>query len=423
MEQKYSEFDYSALYGTQPSAEQGETTEPDGEHSNQQKELQQELERQLHALGQSVSEGFRHGFEGRGQELGDRAVELGGTVLDLVSEGLRRARTEAEQQNAAARNKSNEKERKNAEAQHLQTLRRQRGKRLAWGLGLTIPCGIVAGGLLLGALITLVIWLLTGDPNGLLAAVLCGMVTVPFAWPTLIGIQNLRAAKAFRTYAEIIGERTAVSVQELAAAMQRPVRKLRKELRRYLNKGWLTGWMDETAEMLYLSAEAWQNARAAHQQAVESPEEEQPEQQPVPTEECEVSTQAIERFAQVLGSECSLMDDPLAVEELQRMQRTSLAIGAWVSAHPESAGKARRFVSYYMPTTLKLLHTYNQVKGQQGDNAQSIRRDIGGILHTLNTAFENLHDSLLSDVAMDVSTEIAALQGMLARDGLSVQEL
>ena len=49
-------------------------------------------------------------------------------------------------------------------------------------------------------------------------------------------------------------------------------------------------------------------------------------------------------------------------------------------------------------------------------------RDIGGILHTLNTAFENLHDMLLSDVAMDVSSEIAALQGMLAQDGLTQNE-
>ena len=48
-----------------------------------------------------------------------------------------------------------------------------------------------------------------------------------------------------------------------------------------------------------------------------------------------------------------------------------------------------------------------------------IRRDIAGILHTLNQAFDNLYDNLLSDVAMDVSSEIAALQGMLANDGLT----
>ena len=49
----------------------------------------------------------------------------------------------------------------------------------------------------------------------------------------------------------------------------------------------------------------------------------------------------------------------------------------------------------------------------------TIRRDIAGILHTLNQAYDTLYDTLLSDVAMDVSSEIAALQGMLANDGLT----
>ena len=55
-------------------------------------------------------------------------------------------------------------------------------------------------------------------------------------------------------------------------------------------------------------------------------------------------------------------------------------------------------------------------------NAETIRRDIAGILHTLNQAYENLYNNLLSDVAMDISSEIAALQGMLANDGLTGRE-
>ncbi len=50
---------------------------------------------------------------------------------------------------------------------------------------------------------------------------------------------------------------------------------------------------------------------------------------------------------------------------------------------------------------------------------EDIRHDIAGILHTLNTAFANLYDEMLSDTALDVSGEIAALEGMLASDGLT----
>lgn len=86
---------------------------------------------------------------------------------------------------------------------------------------------------------------------------------------------------------------------------------------------------------------------------------------------------------------------------------------------PGEPAQGPPFAEYYIPTTLKLLHTYNDVQGQQGENAEAIRRDIAGILHTLNQAYDNLYDKLLSDVALDVSSEIAALQGMLANDGLT----
>ena len=128
------------------------------------------------------------------------------------------------------------------------------------------------------------------------------------------------------------------------------------------------------------------------------------------------------RFAAVLEKEQQLMQHAQAREELAAMHKTTTAICDWLEAHPESQPKTRRFAEYYIPTTLKLLHTYNDVQGQQGENAETIRRDIAGILHTLNQAYENLYNNLLSDVAMDISSEIAALQGMLANDGLTGRE-
>ena len=163
-----------------------------------------------------------------------------------------------------------------------------------------------------------------------------------------------------------------VDLDDLAGLLQMKKKKLRKQLRELINRGWLTGWMDERSNLLFLSAADY---RAAHNIVAPQPAPEQPK----PQEEEEAK--------------------PLHLET------------------------ARRFAEYYIPTTLKLLHTYNDVQGQKGDNAEAIRRDIGGILHTLNTAYENLYDNLLSDAALDVSSEIAALEGMLASDGLTGEGL
>ena len=94
----------------------------------------------------------------------------------------------------------------------------------------------------------------------------------------------------------------------------------------------------------------------------------------------------------------------------------------WLQSHPECTPKLRKFARYYMPTILKLLDRYDEVKSQQGDVADRIRLEIAGILHTLNIAFENLRDELLSDAALDISTEISAMQSMLAQDGFSLED-
>ena len=148
----------------------------------------------------------------------------------------------------------------------------------------------------------------------------------------------------------------------------------------------------------------------------------QPQPEKEETGDAPLNLDTARRFAAVLEKEQQLMQDAQAREELAAMHKTTTAICDWLEAHPESQPKTRRFAEYYIPTTLKLLHTYNDVQGQQGENAETIRRDIAGILHTLNQAYENLYNNLLSDVAMDISSEIAALQGMLANDGLTGRE-
>ena len=79
----------------------------------------------------------------------------------------------------------------------------------------------------------------------------------------------------------------------------------------------------------------------------------------------------------------------------------------------------RRFREYYLPTTRKLLDTAQGLGDTDTANAAEIRRDITGLLHTLNQAYAKLYDTLLQDVSMDVSTEIDTLETMLRQDGLT----
>ena len=111
-----------------------------------------------------------------------------------------------------------------------------------------------------------------------------------------------------------------------------------------------------------------------------------------------------------------LISDAPVLEQVQRIEEQTVQIIAWLEKHPGGESQIRRFVSYYMPTTLKLLRTYNEVDPQADSSAVAaeIQTDICGILYTINTAFQSLQDNLLKDTAMDVSAEISALETVLA---------
>ena len=394
------------------------------------RQVQQELENQMRAFGDTVSDAFAHGFEGRGMEIGDRAWGVGKAAVHAAKHifGLKNEQTPVELLRADGKKRSDA---------GVALLVVGITFTVIFGLG-TLGCLIGLGTISPAALGDVVVStaegggvLMTGTDYvmntaynmlGIVSSVL-GFATAGFGWMTACGAARMKAGRQmgqFADYADSVDYHKGLPVSMLADLTHQKPKKMRKRLQKYIRKGWLNAWLDDKTDTLYLTAEDYRAAQEAlaAERARPAPE---PEQEAAP--ETPLNLETTRRFAKVLEQEQQLMQDAQGVEELARMQKTTEAICDWLETHPESLPKARRFAEYYIPTTLKLLHTYNDVQGQKGDNAESIRRDIAGILHTLNQAYSNLYDNLLSDVALDVSSEIAALQGMLANDGLTGEGL
>ena len=433
--------------------------------------MQQELEEQLRAFGDTMSDAFAHGFEGRGMDIGDRAWDVGKAAVHAANYGI----SEAGRAMRQARDSYYQSRRQahanggtagqyagmpqwarnffasRPELTPVEKLRKCAKERYSSGVALLavgITFAVLFGLGTLGSLIGLGIIspaalgdvvvstaegggiLMTGTDYvmntaynvlGIVSSVL-GLATAGFGWMTACGAARMKAGRQmgqFADYADSVDYHKGLPVSMLADLTHQKPKKVHKRLQKYIRKGWLNAWLDDKTDTLYLTAEDYRAAQEAlaAQRARPAP---QPEQEAAP--ETPLNLETARRFAKVLEQEQQLMQDAQGAEELAHMQKTTEAICDWLEAHPESLPKARRFAEYYIPTTLKLLHTYNDVQGQKGDNAESIRRDIAGILHTLNQAYDNLYDNLLSDVALDVSSEIAALQGMLANDGLTGRE-
>ena len=441
--------------------------ENDTTQENKGKQVQQELEEQLRAFGDTMSDAFAHGFEGRGMDIGDRAFDVGKAAVHAANYGIseagkamRQARDSYYQSQRQAHANGGTAERyagmpqwarnffaSRPELTPVEKLRKCAKERYSSGVAL-LAVGIIfavifglgavgcltALGFISPSVVTDVIVqdgtvLMQGadlfanaayNTLGIISSALA-LVTACFGWMAACGVSQREAGRQMGQLADLADSMDGgkgLPVEMLADLTHQKKKKTLKRLKKSIRKGWLNAWLDEKTETVYLTAEDY---RAAQERPEPQPAPAQPEQGE--TAETPLNLETIRRFAKVLEQEQQLMQDAQGREELETMQKTTTAICEWLEAHPESLPKARRFAEYYIPTTLKLLHTYNDVQGQQGENAETIRRDIAGILHTLNQAYSNLYDNLLSDVAMDVSSEIAALQGMLANDGLTGEGL
>lgn len=88
-----------------------------------------------------------------------------------------------------------------------------------------------------------------------------------------------------------------------------------------------------------------------------------------------------------------------------RLREHTEDIFAWVKLHPECADDARRFCSYYLPTAVKLLNTYNEVAPHADESsvAAGIQSEVSQVLDTMSTAFRGLMDNLLQNTAVDMA--------------------
>ena len=80
----------------------------------------------------------------------------------------------------------------------------------------------------------------------------------------------------------------------------------------------------------------------------------------------------------------------------------------------------RKFMNYYLPTTIKLLNAYDRMSAQdiQGDNITGSMERIEDMLDTTIEAYKKQLDALFANQAADIQMDIDIMNGMLAREGL-----
>ena len=220
-----------------------------------------------------------------------------------------------------------------------------------------------------------------------------------------VSLHLRRAARLERQLATVVGDRDNIPLDELFAAAGIPAREGRALLEQAIDHGCFgpDAYIDNRTGFLIVRGDAPIPAPPA-------------EEEPAPDGE----TQYQKLLRQLREAAGAIADGELRAKAA-RLEKVSGRIFALAEADPAKAEQLRKFTGYYLPTAIKLLRTYAQLEGpgMAGETISSTKQRIEGSLDLLVTAFENQLDKLFQSDALDVSADIAALEGMLNLDGLS----
>ncbi|MCD7823658.1 MAG: 5-bromo-4-chloroindolyl phosphate hydrolysis family protein [Oscillospiraceae bacterium] len=295
-------------------------------------------------------------------------------------------------------------------------------KIMSGGIMKIVGGAVLAGGAVcLSALIDLVGWWFYFD-FGLIAAlpaILGLIVGVPLI---VSGSKQIGFVNRFKTYRQILGQKTHCTIERLSQSVGKSVKKVRKELKRMIDDGlFLEGHLDEKETILITSDETYSDYQKSlikqAEQSVKATAKERQSEKDAKLQE--VLDKGNSFISQIRACNDAIPGEEIS-EKISRMELIVRRIFERAETNPEIVPDLKKLMDYYLPMTIKLLNAYADMDKQpvQGENIQASKREIEETLDTLNLAFEKLLDELFSDTAMDVSSDISVLNTLLAQEGL-----
>ena len=152
-------------------------------------------------------------------------------------------------------------------------------------------------------------------------------------------------------------------------------------------------------------------------------EKKQPEKKEEPKSTGNKEIDALLKERQRAVSEMRRLNDAIEDEtisaQIDRLERVTGKIIDHVAANPEKLPQIRKFMNYYLPTTLKILNAYDRMDatGISGANIDTTKQKVEGMLDTIVQAFDKQLDALFGAEALDISTDITVMENLLAREG------
>lgn len=153
-------------------------------------------------------------------------------------------------------------------------------------------------------------------------------------------------------------------------------------------------------------------------------QEKEKEQAPVDPQVAALKKERDRAVSEMRRLNDAILDEKISAQ-IDHLEEVTGKILDQVIQQPAKQPQIRRFLDYYLPTTLKLLNTYDRMDsvGVSGSNIGSTKNKVEKMLETVCSAFDKQLDSLFGQEALDISTDITVMENLLAQEGLSGMRL
>lgn len=228
----------------------------------------------------------------------------------------------------------------------------------------------------------------------------------------LAGELMRRSAARRKKIAAIVGNAKHMHISEIAEALPASRSRTERYLQQCIDRGMFgdKAYLDMRSDYLVISGPAPMSRREQAEKAMAE-------------EAARRAEENMDEYSKILR-ELREINDRIPGEEfsakIDRLEDLTAKIFKVVKDDPDKQGKMRKFINYYLPTSLKLLRQYEQLDAQgiEGKNISESKRQIEETMDTMIEAYEKQLDTMFAAESMDISADIAAMQNLMRADGL-----
>lgn len=257
----------------------------------------------------------------------------------------------------------------------------------------------------------------------LVLLVLCGLLMTK-------GISERGRLARMKRYISLCDGNMYVNISDLATQTGKSTEYVLKDVKKMLKLGFFPkGHLDEKGTCLMLDDSTYREYLKIDQQrkalAQEEAEKEAKKTAQKKTlaqnKELQRMIEEGEKYIQKLREMNELLPEEVISNKLYRMEHLLKEIFEQLEEDPSQMPKMQKLMTYYLPTTIKLLEAYKNFDDVSvpGEDIKKAKSEIEKTVDTINEAFAELLNKLFQATVFDVTTDAQVLQTMLAKEGLT----